>query len=273
MPTRFKITPERDKFIRDNRLLMSGVDLAKELGCSKSFIQHYLRNNGLTVPKEVQNSFRVKKMIGRTTFTEKEDQYIKDNYLTMPIKTIASELGRSGTGINGRMKAMGLEVPADIIEERKQMGRIKPGQTPPNKGKKQTEYMSAEAIERTKATRFKKGNEPHNTLKDGEITVRKDKRGIEYKFIRIKKAEWIPLHRYLWEEANGPIPEGGNIIFKDGNTQNLQLSNLELLTDGQLMKKNTIHRYPDELKDLMRLTSKLNRTIKKIEENGTKQND
>ena len=35
---------------------------------------------------------------GRTSFTAKEDQFIKDNYLTMPIKTMAKQIGRSGCG-------------------------------------------------------------------------------------------------------------------------------------------------------------------------------
>lgn len=40
--------------------------------------------------------------------------------------------------------------------------QFKKGHTTFNKGKKMHEYMSQEAIERTKATRFKKGNIPPN---------------------------------------------------------------------------------------------------------------
>ena len=36
-------------------------------------------------------------------------------------------------------------------------GQFPKGHVPRNKGKKQTDFMSAEAIERTKATRFQKG--------------------------------------------------------------------------------------------------------------------
>ncbi len=41
-------------------------------------------------------------------------------------------------------------------------GYFQKGHTPMNKGLKQSEYMTPGAIERTKATRFKKGNVPHN---------------------------------------------------------------------------------------------------------------
>lgn len=36
-------------------------------------------------------------------------------------------------------------------------------------------------------------------------------------------------HRYVWEQAHGPIPEGMMVIFLDGNTRNCELSNLALI--------------------------------------------
>lgn len=40
----------------------------------------------------------------------------------------------------------------------------------------------------------------------------------------------IYLHRYLWEKANGKIPEGYEIHHKDGDKRNNDLDNLEMLT-------------------------------------------
>ncbi len=37
------------------------------------------------------------------------------------------------------------------------------------------------------------------------------------------------LHRVIWEEAHGPIPAGHQVMFKDGNKRNFDLSNLECL--------------------------------------------
>jgi hypothetical protein len=53
---------------------------------------------------------------------------------------------------------------------------FKKGHVPVNKGKKQTEFMTREAIERTKNTRFKKGHLPHNSIgvRDGDIRIRHD---------------------------------------------------------------------------------------------------
>lgn len=38
------------------------------------------------------------------------------------------------------------------------------------------------------------------------------------------------LHRHIWEDVNGPIPEGYEIHHRDENTLNNDLQNLELVT-------------------------------------------
>ena len=111
---------------------------------------------------------------GRTNFTISEDKFIKENYLLLPVKTIGKRLGRSACGIKGRLKHYNLIIPIEIIESRKIDSYKKSGCVPLNKGLKQTDYMTAEGIERSKGTRFKKGNVPHNTLgvKNGDIKIR-----------------------------------------------------------------------------------------------------
>ena len=53
------------------------------------------------------------------------------------------------------------------------------------------------------------------------------------------------LHRYLWEQVNGPVPEGMTLDHIDGDTHNNDLSNLRLVTqqdntrNGKLSKNNT----------------------------------
>jgi len=43
----------------------------------------------------------------------------------------------------------------------------------------------------------------------------------------------VSLHRWLWEQANGPIPEGGVIHHRDGDNQNNALGNLQLVTESE----------------------------------------
>jgi hypothetical protein len=150
-------------------------------------------------------------------------------------------------------------------EHRSVSTQFKPGHVPANKGKK----LTAEVYEKAKPTMFTKGHKPHNTTTVGDIRMRKDMRGVPYFFIKIADQDWRHLHRVVWEAHHGNIPKGCRIHFKDRNTLNCVIENLELLTGDAAMKRVQIHRLPDEIKELIRLNSKLKR---KIAEYGKKQN-
>lgn len=142
--------------------------------------------------------------------------------------------------------------------------RYQKGQSSANKGKKQKEYMSPEAIERTKATRFQKGQLLKNTLHDHAVTIRVDSKGNSYKWIRLGLAKWVPYHRYLWEQHNGPIPKGYNIQFRDGNTLNCEdINNLYMISRSEQLKtENSFYaQYPKEVQQLIQLKGALNRQI------------
>ena len=61
--------------------------------------------------------------------------------------------------------------------------------------------------------------------------------------------------------ANGQVPDGYNIIFRDGNTLNCVLENLECISDSELMRRNTIHNLPVEVQELIHLKAQLTRAI------------
>lgn len=202
-------------------------------------------------------------------FTKDEDSFILENYLTMPMKRISKLLGRGESSARQRLHLLGFTVPKEIALKFKKDSQKKPGSIPLNKGKKQIDYMTQAAIDRSKNTRFKKGGLPPTTLYDGCITIRNDKTKRNYQWIRISKAEWRMLHVVEWEKVNGSTPEGYIIVFKNGDTMNTDISNLELITFAENMRRNTIHRYPVELKQTIRLLGKLKR---KIKDHGTEQN-
>lgn len=196
-------------------------------------------------------------------FTPEEDQFLRDNYLKVPANQLSRLLGRAKSAARQRMAILGLVVPRDVVKQFADESRIKPGNISHNKGKRQAEYMTQEAIERTTATRFNRGHLPHNTKIDLEISIRTDKRGVKYKHIRVALAKWIPLHRYNWEQVHGPVPRKMNLIFIDGNTMNCGLDNLQLLTNKELMLRNTVHNLPKELANTVQLRGALNRQINK----------
>lgn len=63
----------------------------------------------------------------RRYFSKQEDQFILENYTSIPAKRIAKLLGRSESTARQRMKALGLIVPQDIIQKFKQESRFKKG--------------------------------------------------------------------------------------------------------------------------------------------------
>lgn len=197
-------------------------------------------------------------------YTDYQQSQIKALYPTTLTREISDLLSIPVNKIYQYAKENGLKKDKDFVvltnrnlikamEDKSKVNRFYPGQTSWNKGKK-IGCLSP-------ATTFKKGNLPANTLHDGAITVRKDNRNIPYKWIRISKAKWEPLHIHLYRTAIGEIPKGGVVAFKDGDTMNTDISNLELITMQENMLRNSIQRYPEEVKTVMRLIGKLKKTI------------
>lgn len=83
------------------------------------------------------------------------------------------------------------------------------------------------------ATEFKNGHIPYNKLELGAIVRRTD----DTMWIKVAEGMGVKnynqLSHYVWERANGPIPEGSCITFKDGNTLNCELDNLMLTTKSE----------------------------------------
>lgn len=210
-------------------------------------------------------------MTMRRKWTEAEIDFLKLTFPDTGTAKIAETLKRTYGSVSSTANIIGLKKSKEFLaseagrlKKNSQVGaasRFKKGDTPANKGKRQVEYMSAEQIARTEKSRFNKGNLPHNTKSDFTVTIRPDNRGVKIKFIRVALGKWVPLHRYHWEQENGPIPKGLKLIFKDGNTMNCDLINLELVTAADLLKRNSINNYPEELVQLVRLRGVLNRKI------------
>lgn len=105
-----------------------------------------------------------------------------------------------------------------------------------NKGKKRDEWMSKESQENCRKTQFKKGYTNPKTVPLGTEGLHKG-----YVVVKTKKQEgqksrdyWKLKHHLIWEEINGPIPKGYNVIFTDGNTRNFNIDNLALVSDEEL---------------------------------------
>lgn len=110
-------------------------------------------------------------------------------------------------------------------------GRFEKGFTPWNKGLKGVNLGGRE-------TQFKKGQKPHNWVPIGSERITKD----GYVQIKVQEGQfqrnWKGKHVIIWEEHNGPLPEGHTVIFADGDIRNFDPTNLISVSRRELLLMN-----------------------------------
>ncbi|MDP2786639.1 MAG: HNH endonuclease signature motif containing protein [Pseudomonadota bacterium] len=72
---------------------------------------------------------------------------------------------------------------------------------------------------------------------------------------------WQAVHRIEWIARHGPIPPGHVVVFRSADRHDFSDANLDLITRAELTRRNSIHRYPREVRDLIRLNARLKRTL------------
>lgn len=258
------ITPAKARYIKRHYKTMTASHIAAYLGVSKCSIYRCMEINGWVLTKTEKQQLRIeavsKTMSGRTSSTPRLDKFLKQHYLSTPVKTMSRMIGRSPEFVKTRLRQLGLNIPQHVIEQNKKSSYIKKGHIPHNKGKK----MTPEMREKVKHTFFNKDRMPHNTKeRDGIITIRKDVKGTPYKYIRVSLGIWKQYHRHRWEMFRGPIPKGMVLRFIDGDTMNTKLSNLELITRAENAVRNCAIRYklPLEIIQTNSLIRKLRKSI------------
>lgn len=145
-------------------------------------------------------------------------------------------------------------------------GCFKKGHIPINKGTKGIFNVGGNK------TSFKKGNVPANHRKLFEERITKD----GYVEIKIKDGNlnrnWMPKHRYIYEQNYGPIPSGHKIIFADGNRSNFDKDNLILVSSSEefIMNKRKLRYADKDLTNTGHLIAKLIDKTNKVNKNANK---
>lgn len=158
-------------------------------------------------------------------WTEKEDNLLRELAPGRTVYEISEELRKHG--IN--------RTPAQVRNRKKYLG-ITSGQ-------------AQRPSEKSRATQFKPGSLPHNTKpigyerlsKSGYIEVKVKMRPTALPDGKRCNDNFVPKHKLVWEAANGPVPEGCIVVFKDGNKQNITLENLACITRKQNAVLNHAH--------------------------------
>lgn len=200
-------------------------------------------------------------------WTAKEDALLARLYPSSNAKTLEKRLKRPIGPIYQRAAKLGLKKSPEYMDamlkrvctnlrENGKAHRFQSGIKPWNVGKRGVNGFSA--------TRFKPGQAPHNTQPIG--TEKTDKSGNLLRKVadtRIRRKDWRPVHVLIWEEINGPVPEGKLIVFADRNNRNFDPKNLICIDRRENMERNSVHRLPKELEHLVILRGALNRQINK----------
>lgn len=195
--------------------------------------------------------------VKRRAWTEQDLETLIRMYPTTDNSTIGNALGRTRNQIRNKAAKLRLKKPQEVREAIKQWSCFKPGQRPWNHGKKGLQIGG-------KDHQFKPWHKPVGTMAVGSERQTKD--GLIERKISdtgIRRKDWRPVHVLVWEEQNGPVPAGHVVIFADGNHRNFDIENLLMLSRADLMRRNSYLRYPEPLRELIRLRARLNRQINK----------
>lgn len=187
---------------------------------------------------------------------------------------VARRVGRSVYSVSGMANKIGLNKSAERMHEMgRQVGqrlqasgrshRFLKGQTPHNKGVKRPGWSAG----RMRETQFKKGQKPHTWLPIG--STRLSKKGYLQRKVTdtgYPPHDWIAEHTLLWEKAHGKVPRGHAVCFKNGDKTHVVETNLELISRAELMRRNTIHNLPPELKQVIMLKGVVKRKVREMRE-------
>lgn len=215
----------------------------------------------------------------RLVWTPEQDQALRDRYPHERTADIARDVGIPVEKVYAKASWMGLKKSAEYLASpdacRLRRGdnvgaahRFQKGQTPPNKGLRRPGWAPGRMAE----TQFKKGSmsgaAQHNYVQIGSLRVSKDgylERKITDDPTIYPARRWVGVHRLVWIEANGPIPEGHVVSFKPcmrtAKLEEITIDRLECISRVENMKRNTLHNYPKEIAQLIQLRGAVQRKI------------
>lgn len=197
-------------------------------------------------------------------WTDVELCWLEALYSDTSNQELADLLDRAPRAIGLKARKLGLCKSEAFMARPENNGQFRAGQRPWNKG------SHFDPGGRSHETRFQKGLKPHTWVPIGtEVTDSKD--GYLKRKVRDDQVpttyNWAFVHRLVWEEHFGPVPEGHVIVFRDGDRAHVAIDNLECVSRAELAQRNTMwNRYPREVAEVMHLRGQLRRRIREKEE-------
>lgn len=142
-------------------------------------------------------------------------------------------------------------------------GQFVDGDTPWN--------TNTKGLMKPNAGSFKPGSKPSNQNDFGHERICPKDHYILIKIDEINphtgfRGRYVHKHRWVWEQHYGKVPEGKIVSLIDGNKQNCDPSNLELIDRGILARfnKNQLSKAPCEIKPALRTLIKLQVSVNRL---------
>lgn len=214
----------------------------------------------------------------RNIWTKNQVEALRLNFANWPTYLVAYVCGHSYTATARKAKSLGLRKSETFLSgpssgrtdgKRGTACRFQKGQTSWNKG---TKGVSGNHPN-TRRTQFRKGElmgaAKHNYAPIGSLRITRDgalERKVTDDPDTYPARRWVAVARLVWEAANGSIPPGHAVAFREGRAttdeHQITIDALELVSRAELMRRNSYHtRYPKEVAQLIQLKGALNRKI------------
>lgn len=245
---RFIYSTKQVEFLKLNYPKMGVEDLRKafnaEFGLEKtrSEIKGVLSNKKIKCGRKTGSILK-----GRVRMcTPKQKELIAKWYKTLNRKELTEKFN-SEFGKNLTVGQMAAFLKNHKIKSGR-TGHYENGLVPHNKGTK--------GLMKPNKTSFKKGQKPFNYKPVGSERVNVEG------YIEIKTADpstWSLKQRHVWQLKHGPIPNGYNVRFRDGDKLNCAIDNLMLVSDCENIILNHLdfNKAPLEVKDTLHLIAKV----------------
>lgn len=206
----------------------------------------------------------------RHYFSPEEDAHIRADYPTGDTAALAQRLGLTVGAVQRRASRLGVQKTTEFMRQLGQRqaatrrargytaGQFPKGHVPWSKGKKGLQIGGRE-------TQFQKGHQRNPTVPIGHERI-DAKDGYLIRKIREDgpaSRKWRAVHILVWEAAHGPLPPGHAVAFKDRGPRHtdITLDRLELITRAELLRRNTIHRFPEPIRLALAMKARLTRVI------------
>lgn len=247
-------TPEQDARVRAEFPGGGGPALAREFGCSVNAVQQRAKKLGVRKARVWDDPANV--------------AMLRELYPMHTSQHVAAVIGCRWEQVQEKAWRLGIKKdPAFFSEVGKALASSPLAQARRFKKGHETWNKDMKGLQLSPNTQFKPGTR-HGMAAKNWLPIgsnRMSKEGYMERKIAdsspAKRSNFVPVHHLVWRMHGQTVPRGHVLIFIDGDKNNPDINNLTTISRAENMARNSIHRLPDDVRELCMLKTVLKRTI------------